>query len=67
MKVRELIAGMPKRQAVKLITRLGRDPVEYCRVEELLKDGSEYLDCECTEWYSCAIDKNTIAIHIKQK
>lgn len=66
MKVIDLISGMPKCQAVKLITRLGRDPVEYCRVEKMLTE-SEYLNCECTEWYSCAIDKNTIAIHIKEK
>lgn len=66
MKVIDLISGMPKCQAVKLITRLGRDPVEYSRVEDMMKE-SKYLDCECTEWYSCAIDKSTIAIHIKEK
>ena len=66
MKVIDLISGMPMQQSVKLITRLGRDPVEYSRVETMLNE-SEYLDYECTEWYSCAIDKNTIAIHIKEK
>lgn len=66
MKVIDLISKMPKCQAIKIITRLGRDPVEYDRVGTMLKD-SECLECECIELYSCAIDKNTIAIHIKEK